>query len=362
MKKKKRRLKKSAKIFFTIIILIILAFLLKGIYNFSLKPVNKSEKIITVEIKSGMRVTEIANVLKKNKLVKSKLSFKIYYKFNKKDNLKAGVYKFKQNMGTKKIISYLEEGSDYNPDLLTLTFKEGINMRKIVSIIAEKTNNSEEDIYNLLKDQSYLDELINKYWFLTDSIKNEEIYYPLEGYLFPDTYQFDNKDVSVKEIIEKMLDNMEKKLESYKNVKSNYSIHELLTMASIVELEATNSDDRKGVAGVFYNRLNNGWALGSDVTTYYSIKVDMSERDLYQSELDSYNAYNTRSSKMAGKLPVGPVCIPSIESIEAAFNPTKHNYYYFVADKNKKTYFSKTANEHNKIVKKLKEDGLWYEY
>lgn len=362
MKKKKRRLKKSAKILIFIFSVIILLLLLKGIYSFSLSPVSNSQKEITLEIKAGTGVSKIADALKEKKLIRSKLSFKIYYKLNKKDNLKAGTYIFKQNMGTKKIVKYLEEGSSYNPDLLTLTFKEGINMRNIISIITSKTNNSEEDILNLLKDQDYLNEIINKYWFLTDEIKNENIYYSLEGYLFPDTYQFDNKDVKVKDIFTKMLDNMEKKLESYKNIQSSYTMHQLLTMASIVELEAANSDDRKGVAGVFYNRLNDSWSLGSDVTTYYAIGIDMSERDLYQVELDDYNAYNTRSSKMAGKLPVGPICIPGIESIEAAINPTSHNYYYFVADKNKKTYFSKTANEHNKIIKELKEDNLWYEY
>ena len=161
-----------------------------------------------------------------------------------------------------------------------------------------------------------------------------------------------------------MLDNMEEKLEPYKTqiASSNYNIHQLLTLASIVELEAARSDDRNGVAGVFYNRLKAGWSLGSDVTTYYAIQIDMNERDLYQNELESYNAYNTRSSQMTGKLPVGPICIPSKESIAAAINPKNHDYFYFVADKNKKTYFSKTGTEHNNIVAKLKKEKLWYEY
>ena len=135
-----------------------------------------------------------------------------------------------------------------------------------------------------------------------------------------------------------------------------------MTLSSIIELEAAHSDDRAGVAGVFYNRLEGGWALGSDVTTYYAVQVDLNERDLYQSELDDYNAYNTRSSKMAGKLPVGPICNPSIVAIEATLNPKTHNYLYFVADKNKKTYFSTTAKEHDKTIQKLKAQGLWYTY
>lgn len=362
MKKKKRKLKKSVKIILAVISIILCILLVLGIYKSSLKPVSNSNKEITLEIKSGIGASQIAEILKKSKLIKSKLSFKIYCKLNDHTNLKAGTYIFKQSMGTKKIVEYLEHGSDYNPNMLTLTFKEGINMRKIISIIASKTNNSEEDVLALLKNEDYLNEIINKYWFITEEVKNENIYYSLEGYLFPDTYQFDNKDVEVKEIFNKMLDNMAKKLEPYNNLKSNYTMHQILTMASIVELEAANSDDRKGVAGVFYNRLNSKWSLGSDVTTYYAAGIDLSERDLFQTELDDYNAYNTRSSKMAGLLPVGPICIPGIESIEAAINPTNHDYYYFVADKNKKTYFSVTSSEHNKIVKKLKEENLWYEY
>ena len=126
--------------------------------------------------------------------------------------------------------------------------------------------------------------------------------------------------------------------------------------------ETKTISDRNKVAGVFYNRLNSNLNLGSDVTTYYGIKVDMNERDLYKDEVNAYNAYNTRSSKMAGKLPIGPICNPSIKSIIAVLNPTKSNYYYFVADKNKKTYYSKTYNEHLNTISKLKSQGLWYEY
>ena len=136
----------------------------------------------------------------------------------------------------------------------------------------------------------------------------------------------------------------------------------MLTLASIVELEGTKNSDRAGIAGVFYNRLSSGWSLGSDVTTYYAAKIDMHERDLYLSELNDYNAYNTRHSMMAGRLPVGPICIPGLDSISATSNPTNHDYYYFVADKNKKTYFSKTDAEHNSLVASLKEQNLWYEY
>ena len=102
--------------------------------------------------------------------------------------------------------------------------------------------------------------------------------------------------------------------------------------------------------------------LGSDVTAYYGAKVRLSERDLYKNELNDNNGYNTRISTMAGKLPIGPICNPSIESIEASINPNENDYYYFVSDKNKKTYFSKTLTEHNQKIQELKRNNLWYNY
>lgn len=331
-------------------------------FNYQIGPVSKNNTLKTVVIEKG-GISDIANTLKENNLIRDETMFKVYIKLTGKTNLKASTYELSENMGVKKIVEILESGNDYNPDEVKITFKEGINMRKIASLISENTNNSEEDVYDLLKDSEYLDELIASYWFITDDIKDSKIYYSLEGYLYPDTYIFMNKDVSVKEIFKKMLDEMNDKLTPYKEEinSSDLSIHEILTLSSIVELEGASSSDRNGVAGVFYNRLNSNMTLGSDVTTYYGIKLDMSERDLTKAELNDCNNYNTRCSTFKS-LPVSPICIASIESIEAVLEPTEHDYYYFVADKNKKTYFTKTYEEHLDMVSKLKEEGLFFEY
>ena len=214
----------------------------------------------------------------------------------------------------------------------------------------------------LMNDNDFIGKKIQEYWFLTDSIKNSKIYYPLEGYLFPNTYAFLNKDVTSKEIIEKMLDEMDIQLSKYKSQidSSEYSLHELMTLASIVELEGASADDRAAVAGVFYNRLKDGWVLGSDVTTYYYLKID----DFKQSLNGNKNlftcdyAYNTRCTSFVG-LPVGPVSNPGNESIAAVMNYKKHNYYYFVADCKGKTYLSKDATEHYNTINRLKNDNNW---
>lgn len=362
----KRRIKPGIKkgIFGIVVFVIFIIVILYFLYEWGLKPVTLKNTPVEFTIEPGQTYLTIAHKLKENNLIHSELVYKIYVKMKKPTNFRAGKFLLNQNMGVEKIIETLKNGGEYTTESLTITFPEGKNMRQIVKIITSKTNNKEEEIYALLKDKDYLKGLANQYWFIDETILNEKLYYSLEGYLFPDTYEFKNPNVTGKEIFEKMLNQMGKKLEPYKKEieQSSYSLHEMLTLASIVELEAADSDNRAGVAGVFYNRLTDGWALGSDVTTYYASKVEMSERDLYQSELDDYNDYNTRSSQMAGKLPIGPICNPGMDAIIASIEPTKHDYYYFVADKNKKTYFSKTNNEHIKTINKLKEDDLWYQY
>ena len=335
-----------------------------SIYKINIGPVSKNTDIKEFVVENGETYLSIAPKLKKNNLIKSEFFYKLYVKLMNPKNLEKGVYELNESMGVEGLITVFEKGSDTNSEVIDVTFIEGKNMRYIASVIANNTNNTEEDVFNLLKDTKYIDSLINDYWFLTSEIKNENIYYALEGYLFPDTYQFKSKDVTVEEVFKTLLDQFGKKIEPYKKdiENSEYTLHQILTLASIIEQEGVNNSDRFDVSGVFYNRLNSGWSLGSDVTTYYAIQVDMSERDLYKSELNDCNAYNTRHSCMAGKLPISPVSNPSIESIEAAIKPNNHNYYYFVADKNKKTYFTKTNAEHLNTIASLKSQGLWYEY
>lgn len=349
---------------FLVALIIICASIAVGVYFYLIgSPNNKSEsKVIYIE--EGSSYSTIATKLKENNLIKSELAYKVYIKLNPpKETLEYGEYVLKTNYDLEEMISILEKGSVSLAKTVSVTFVEGKNMRYVIKKITENFNITEKEVLNKLKDNDYLDTLINDYWFLTDEIKNENIYYSLEGYLYPDTYEF-YESADVDDILRKMLDNMSKKLEPLKQdiESSKYTLHQMLTLSSIIELEAGNAGDRKGVAGVFYNRLEDNWSLGSDVTTYYAVKEDNYLRDLYKSELNDCNAYNTRSSCMSGKLPVSPICNPGMESITATITPTKHDYYYFVADKNGKTYFNETDSGHQKTCNKLKSDGLWIEY
>ena len=330
-------------------------------HNF-MGPVSQDKTKIDFIVEPNSTYLTIANELKDEHLIKSTFGYKLYIKIFNPELLKAGKYQLTKAMSVMDIIHLLEEGKPANPNIVRITFREGLNMRAIAKLIATKTNNSVTDIYATLTGSDYLDSLISKYWFLTSAIKNPEIYYSLEGYLFPDTYEF-NKQTSIKEIFSIMLNNTLKKLTPFKEeiTNSQYKIHELITLASIIELEASNSNDRAGVAGVFYNRLNDSWTLGSDVTTYYAEKKELWVADLTDLELHACNAYNTRGTCFTG-LPIGPVSNPGLESIKAVIEPRMGQYYYFVADKTGKTYFNVNVTGHNKTIADLKSRNLWFQY
>ena len=356
------------KILVIIVIAIFLFFVLGGIgvfvfYNNGLKAVdsNNTEEVL-FEVKKNTFGAALIDDLDKAGLIKNKMVAKVYLKLKSYSPI-AGVYSLNKSMKLEDIMKKISTPGAAIENSITVQFIEGRRLTDYVTVISKNFNCSEEEVLNTLQDKDYLKELIEKYWFLTDEILNDKLYYALEGYLYPDTYAF-REDASIKDVIEKLLDETKKRLDPLKNEieESKFSVHELLTMASIVELEGGNSDDRAGVAGVFYNRLKSGMSLGSDVTTYYGAKIKMSDRDLWQKEIEEVNGYNTRPAAMAGKLPIGPICSPSIDSIKASLEPTDHDYYYFVADKYKKTYFSKTYQEHVNTINKLKSEGKWYTY
>lgn len=344
---------KALTIFFTIII-IVCCF----IYNYNTSAVSNNDEIKVFIVEENETFSTIASSLKENNLIRSDLFYKLYVKINNPKGLQAGSYELRENMSVKEIINVLEKGSTYNPDVIKITFPEGKQMLQIAEIIADNTNNSEQDVLLLVKDNKYISELIEKYWFLDEEILDSNIYYPLEGYLFPDTYEFMNKDVDIKSIFETMLNQTEKKLNIIKNElnKSEYSIHEIITLASMIQSEGNNIDDFKNMASIFITRLNKGMRLQSCATSYYGDHKIMGRDDFG----DSYLSKNNYNTYVIDKLPVGPISNPGIDAIEAVLEPSNNEYLYFASDKNLKVYFSKTLEEHEKIIAKLQNAGNWY--
>ena len=340
------------------VVLLAVILLILGIsWVYLASPVDKNDKKdIEVEITKGISVVKISTILKEEKLIRSKTLFKVYIKLYSNKTLKAGNYMLNRSMSLSEIVEVLEEGSKFDSSTLKLTFKEGQRITDYAKVVADSTNNNYEDVIAIFKDKNYMSELINKYWFLTNNILQDGIYYPLEGYLAPDTYYFKDSDVDPKGIIERMLDEMNKELTEYR-VSLGDNVHYYLTMASIVELEGKTLEDRQNIMGVFNNRISAGMHLGSDVTTYYAFQASMSTK-LTSEQYNTANPYNTRPTSKVGP-PIGPICNPDLTSIQASINPINNNYLYFVADSNGKVYYSRTIDEQNKVIQDLISSGKW---
>lgn len=347
-------MKKNKKLI--VILSVIVGLILVGIVTLMilLSPVSKSTDIVEFTVKKGEGKEKIVENLKDAKLIKSKYATFIYIVLSGKKNLQAGSYEFSRNMSVKDIITSLSTGNVVNVkrDEVRITFKEGDTLKNFVTMVANETNIDYDEAIKKLSDKTFLKSLIADYWFLTDDILDEDIYFPLEGYLYPETYNF-YKETNIEQVIRKVLNVTNERLEPLKSKieNSKYNIHELLTIASIAEKEANTNSDRAMVTQVIYKRLSLNMALGMDVTSYYGVQKEMTEV-ITQLDLNDKNPYNTRVTTFIG-LPVGPICNPSIGSINAALEPADTDYLYFVADiLTGKVYFAKTNEEFNALVKK----------
>lgn len=326
-------------------------------------PVAKSNKTeILFTINNGDSRSTIINNLSKAGLVKNKLAGKIYINLKRSYNLQAATYSLNKSMSLKEILKKFDAGDKYDDRVvINLKFVPGKRITDYAEIIADFLNEyqdpavkvTKEDVINTINDQAYVKELINKYWFLTDEVLDSEIYYALEGYLQPETYQVYTTS-SIKDIIGKMLDQTDKKLSPLKDEikNSGYTLHQILSMAGIIEKEANSDSDRAKVSQVIRKRLELGMNLGMDVTAYYAAKADL-DSDYMKAWNNLPSKYNTRNINNKG-LPIGPICNPSISSIKAALNPSKTNFVYFYANmKTGEVFFAEDYAGFMEIQRKL---------
>ena len=189
-------------------------------------------------------------------------------------------------------------------------------------------------------------------WFLTDDILKEGIRYPLEGYFYPATYSFLDQVYTLDEVTHLILDVTAKKLEPVKSWfdEASLNIHQVFSLASVIEGETQNVEEMPIVAGVFFNRINSGMYLQSDMTVLYALDEHNERVTEAMTKVQSpYNTYVTPG------IPIGPVSSPSIEAIKAVLHPDENNYYYFIADMygcvDGKTHFFETYEEHMKFYR-----------
>ncbi|MBQ1346609.1 MAG: endolytic transglycosylase MltG [Erysipelotrichaceae bacterium] len=247
------------------------------------------------------------------------------------------------------VLAFLADPANAHQDTVTLSFDEGDFIRSYAKKLGEYTTVSEEELLAYWNDESVIRSYMNEYPFLTEDIFGENVKYYLEGYLFPDTYEFfefTNCDEITRRFLDRTLDVYNRHIDEFNA--SEFSIHEVFTLASIVQWESGDPEDSKKIAGVFVTRLNAPEILGSTVTACYAF--DLSKDECYEVgdtldytwRPDPYNTYTVQG------FPPGPVCCPNETVIVAALHPdTSEGYFFFSANMcDGGTVFARTEAEH----------------
>ena len=366
--KPKKEKKSGFKAFF-ISLLIFLALISAGGYfgyqyvQSSLQPVDAdSKQYVTVQIPEGSNVQEIGKTLEDAGLIKHGLVFSLYAKYKNYADLKSGYYNLQKSMSTEDIIHELQKGGTaeaQEPVLATLTIPEGYTIDQMAQAVGQLQGDFKEPLtadafLAKVQDESFISQEVAKYPSLLESLPTKEsgVRYRLEGFLFPATYSI-KESTTVESLIDEMLAAMDKTLAPhYSTIKSkNLTVNELLTIASLVEKEGAKTDDRKLIAGVFYNRLNLGMPLQSNIAILYAQgklgqKISLADDAGIDTSINSpYNVYTN-----LGLMP-GPVDSPSLDAIESSINQTKSDNLYFVADVTEgKVYYANNQEDHDRNV------------
>jgi UPF0755 protein len=322
-----------------LIFLVLLTFVLIGVlkldYDRSLKKSSSesSEKVV-IEVTEGESVDNILKSLIDNELIQKKYLYytKLYLKINNLGSkLQAGTYELPKNLSIIELIDTLQFGRSQD---VWVSIPEGLRKDEIADIVATELgryNTSsfyQSDFLSLTTDSSFISTLDLPIQ-ITD----------LEGFLFPDKYALP-KDANTEFVLRMLVDNFKRK------VGENYTYQDII-LASIVEREGFNGNDRPIIAGIIIKRFNEGWLLQTDATLLYPVKDWKHAITVVDKEDD--NPYNTY--KRIG-LPPTPICNPGLQSIEAVWNPTETNYYYYIHDKDRNPHYGATLSEHNANVNK----------
>lgn len=320
-------------------------------YNTSISAISSKTDKVIFEVVNGDTLDSITTRLENKKIIKNATFTRIAAKIDGTSSFLVGQYRLDRNWRSPTILKYMTKQENILKDEVMLTFREGIWAKDIAKKIAENTNVTSESLIALWNDDAFLRKCIKKYSFLDESILKTDYRVKIEGYLFPETYSF-HKKTTPEAVTYTFLNQFEKayaKIE--KEVKnSKLSMHEIITLASIVQYESAKVEDMKLIAGVFFNRLAINQKLESSVTVCYSLYnyKDWQECEL-NTDIDSpYNTY------MYEGLPVGPILNPGLDAIEAVLKPKKSDYFYFIADVHgdNTVYYAKTFEEHLKNQKK----------
>ncbi len=297
--------------------------------------------VVEVIVPKGASLTYVSDELYSKGVIKNKIWFKYKAKEAEVDRkIKPGTYSIPSGATLEDIFALLEKGIPDKP--VVLTIPEGFTLYQIAQKVEELGLGTKDDFIKATE------EYFNSKNYDFDT---KDLYFNLEGYLYPDTYHFTERQ-TVDDIVKSLAETMESVFTDEYKARAkelNLSIHQVLTIASLIEREAINDAERATISGVIYNRLEKGMLLQIDASVIYGIgKGKEHTSDIYQSDLDRADPFNTY--KVPG-LPPGPIASPGKASIEAALYPEDTDYLYYVLSENEdKHMFSKTFSEHQKYV------------
>lgn len=342
----------KGKVWMILLLIIVIAAGGAGAYAWNLmRPLEASTEPIVFEIKSGTGTSKIAEQLQQEGLIRSGLAFKGYLKWKKQgSNFMAGTYSMNPGVSYEQIVNKLNNGEVVPEEMVKFTIPEGYTVLQMADKLSEEGIVDRDEFIKLANDPSAFDVDIIK-----DIPVDEELRYVLEGYLFPETYEL-KKDSSTHDVMQRMLEEFQTKVNSIPDLEKelqekNLSLHELLTIASLVEREVVVDAERPLVAGVIYNRIQQDMKLEIDATVQYLL--DKPKARLLFKDLKVESPYNTYLNK---GLPPGPIASPSLPSIQAALQPEASDYLFYVTKKDGSSehLFARTYKEHQQNIAKSK--------
>lgn len=316
----------------------IIASVLTGLYlnlrHYGATPAETEPAETFVVIPPGQGLRTTAERLHDAGLIRHPLQFRMLARLNRDDKrIQAGEYLFSPSFPPSKILQMMVDGKVY---LHKLTVPEGYTLRQIAKLVAQENLADESEFLKTAASSALLKEM---------GIEADT----LEGYLFPDTYHFPRK-VPPEKIIATMVQKFWEVFRPQWKERCHelgFSVHEIVTLASIIEKETGMPGERPIISSVFHNRLKKGMRLESDPTVIYRIKGF--KGNLTRKHLDARDPYNTYQNK---GLPPGPIASPGLESLKAALYPADTKYLYFVSKNDKTHHFSANLDEHNRAVRK----------
>ncbi len=353
-KKETSIIKKIMKYFMIALLVIVLVggFFTWNYIKGETQPVDTAQtELVSFEIEQGASVKEVSKALEEEGIIRNSKLFNFYLKFKNVSGFKSGLYHVSKSMTLDEIIAELSgQGKDKDQNATKVLIREGEQLTDIAKEVEKSTKYSAEDFMAKVQDEDFLRYLVQKFpKLLTQSYNGYQVKYVLEGYLFPATYDM-NDSKTLQMLITEMVAKTDEVMSKYydKILASDYTLQEIMAMASLIEKEGSKLEDRKKISSVFHNRIKENMKLQTDVSVQYALGEHKEALSLSDLEVDSpYNLYQNYG------VGPGPYNSPSEDSIVAALEPEKTDYLYFLADiHTKEIYYAKTYEEHLELKAK----------